>query len=216
MNRNGTTATTDGAALHWPGRVLAADDLRRSLNGHRRIVLGRSAVVTPSAAEQLRADGVEIVRQASEERLSRAPTWGYAQDRAYPAVSAALRGLEREGLAVKELPTDGGLQCRWARALAECVARGDCLGGAIFCQDPGLVCCVANKAPGLRAAAAATVGQAARATLTLGANLLIVEMPGRTYFEVRQIFRILIEAGSPRCPEGAAFTLAEMDGHAHR
>jgi hypothetical protein len=218
MNRNGHIPGADGdaAALHWPGRVLAAEDLRRSLNGRRRVVLGRSAVLTPLADEQLRAGGVEVVREAEKPR-SGAPTWGYAQDRPYPAVAAALRGLERDRLAVRELPAvGGGPLCRWARALAECLARGECAGGAVFCQDPGLVCCVANKAAGLRAAAVATVGQAARATLTLGANLLVVEMPGRTYFEVRQIFRTLFEAGRPACPEGAACTLAEMDGHAHR
>ena len=93
--------------------------------------------------------------------------------------------------------------------------RGDCLGGVIFCGDPGLVCCVANKLAGLRAVPVATVAQAARATLTLGANLLVVEMPGRTFFEVRQVLRTLCEAAGG-CPDGVACTLRELDGHAHR
>ena len=78
----------------------------------------------------------------------------------------------------------------------------------------GLVCCVANKVPGLRAAAVTTVAQAARATHSLGANLLAVEMPGRTYFEVRQILRAVCGAGA--CPDTVAGTLRELDGHAHR
>jgi ribose 5-phosphate isomerase RpiB len=85
----------------------------------------------------------------------------------------------------------------------------------VFCEDPGLVCCVANKVAGLRAVAVSTISQAARATLTLNANLLAVEMPGRTYFEVRQILRTLCN-GSGICPEGVACTLQELDGHAHR
>ena len=64
--------------------------------------------------------------------------------------------------------------------------------------------------------AVATVGQAARATLTLAANLLAVEMPGRTFFEVRQILRTLYAPAPPACPDGVACTLRELDGHAHR
>ena len=98
--------------------------------------------------------------------------------------------------------------------MAECVARGDCCGGVVFCQDTSLICCVANKLPGLRAAPVSTIAQAARATLTLGANLLAVEAPGRTYFELRQMVRLLCASGA--CPDGPAATLRELDGHAHR
>ena len=142
--------------------------------------------------------------------------WGYGQDRPHTMVECAVRALRREGVVVRELPAAGGdLPCRWARAVAQCVANGECAGGVVFCDDPGLVCCVANKVPGLRAVAVTTVGQAARATLTLAANLLVVEMPGRTFFEVRQILRTLCGASRP-CPDGVACTLQELDGHAHR
>jgi hypothetical protein len=50
----------------------------------------------------------------------------------------------------------------------------------------------------------------------LGANLLAVEMPGRTFFEVRQILHILCASGEPVCPPGVACTLTELDRHAHR
>lgn len=138
-----------------------------------------------------------------------------AEERPYPMVRAVLASAAREGLRLREFPAvGGGLLCRWAKAVAECVARGECVGGVVFCDDPALVCCVANKLPGLRAAAVTTVAQAARATLTLGANLLAVEAPGRTYFELRQMVRLLC-AGSI-CPDGPADTLRELDGHAHR
>src|SRR5207237_10404188 len=133
---------------------------------------------------------------------------GDAQDRPQPLVASAVQALQRDGMALKELhaqPND--LPCRWARAVAECVARGECQGGVIFCPDPGLVCCVANKLPGLRAVAVASVAQAAGATLHLGANLVGVEMPGRTFFEVRQILRTLCRAGMPTCPPGVACSL---------
>jgi ribose 5-phosphate isomerase RpiB len=143
--------------------------------------------------------------------------WVYGQDQPYPLVRSAVQALAREGIEVRDLSLSGGqLPCRWAKAVAECVTKGECAGGVVFCADPGLVCCVANKVPGLRAVAVASVSQAARATLTLAANLLAVEMPGRTFFEVRQVLRTLC-AGSPAgCPDGVACTLQELDGHAHR
>jgi hypothetical protein len=142
------------------------------------------------------------------------PVWGIAQDRPYPMVQFALSVLARAGAPLRQLPAACvGPGCDWAKSLAECVARGDCCGGVVFCEDPGLVCCVANKVPGLRAAAVATVAQAARATRTLGVNLLAVEMPGRTFFEVRHILGSLCR---PACPDGVACTLRGLDGHAHR
>src|SRR5947208_1255199 len=131
----------------------------------------------------------QVLQQCRPETQARdAKTWGYAQDRAYPMVATALQALKRDGISLTALG-DGTERSpdRWIRAVADCVKAGACRGGVVFCGDPGLACCVANKVGGLRAAAVLTVMQAARATLTLGANLLIVEMPGRTFFEVRQI-----------------------------
>jgi hypothetical protein len=142
--------------------------------------------------------------------------WGCGTDRPHVLVECAVRALRREGFSVRDLPGPGDLPCRWAKAVAECVAKGQCAGGVVFCEDPGLICCVANKVPGLRAVAVTTVGQAARATLTLAANLLAVEMPGRTFFEIRQILRTLYVAQARDCPDGVACTLGELDGHAHR
>jgi len=211
-----TDAKTNGRILHWQGRVLSAEDLRRNLNGSRELSLSQDAVVTPLAAEELRSNGVRIIRRRPQEQAE-APNYLFAEERPYPLVRGALSALARDGLRLRELPAAGdGLPCRWARAVAECVARGECRGGVVFCDDPGLICCVANKLPGLRAAAAVTIHQAARATLSLGVNLLAVEMPGRTFFEVRQMIRLLCRPESPACPDGAACTLRELDGHAHR
>ncbi len=206
----------NGQVLHWPKRVLSAEDLARNLNGHRELVLSPRAVVTPLAAEQLRSNGVRISREAAEKKSATRPLWGYGQERPFPVVQTAVQALDREGAELKELPAQDGLTCRWAKALAECVQRGECGGGVVFCSDPGLVCCVANKVAGLRAVPVTTVLQAARATLALGANLLAVELPGRTFFEVRQILRTVCLCDGPACPGPVAETLRELDGHAHR
>jgi ribose 5-phosphate isomerase RpiB len=148
--------------------------------------------------------------------MTRRLVWGYGQERPYSMLAAALQAARREGCNITELSAVNGSLAGWARAIAQCVADGSCCGGVIFCDDPGLVCCVANKVTGLRAVPVSTIAQAARATLTLGANLLAVEMPGRTYFEMRQMIRVLCSDKGSICPPGVACTLQELDGHAHR
>src|SRR5262249_21890082 len=120
-----------------------------------------------------------------------------------------------EGLEFHPLPADGtGGPGPWARQLADCVARGACAGGVVFCRDPGLVCCVANKVPGLRAVAVGSLAQLGRALPSLAPNLVAVEMPGRSFSEVRQTLGAVC---APRpCPDGIACALRELDGHAHR
>lgn len=216
MDANGQLTNGVADVLRWPRRVLAADDLRRALQGHREVLVSREAVVTPLAIEELRSKGVGIIRESATPATTER-TWGQTQERPFPLVQSAIQAVQREGVQVTELPKNGGASVdHWARAVAECVARGECCGGVIFCVDPGLVCCVANKLAGLRAVPVVTVGQAARATLTLGANLLAVEMPGRTFFEIRQVLRLLCGCDGPNCPPGVEATLRELENHAHR
>ena len=88
-------------------------------------------------------------------------------------------------------------------------------GRVLFCQDAALDCCLANKG-GLRAAAVSNAVQAGRALKAMGANLIVVEVPGRTFFEIRQILRTAAGAGAPVCPPEVARFILEIEGHAHR
>jgi hypothetical protein len=210
--------------LRWTGMLLSADDLRRHLKGQRELIVQPRAIVTPLVVDELKKLGVRLVRAAAcglafsdsnAKPQAAAGNLGYAQERSHPLVTSAVRSLEREGVILEPMQACEGSSCDWARNLAECVARGDCLAGVVFCVDPGLVCCVANKIAGLRAVSVLTAAQAARSMTSLGANLLAVEMPGRTFFEVRQI---MLSLGRTRtgCPAKVADILQELDGHSHR
>jgi hypothetical protein len=153
---------------------------------------------------------------ANAERETSSQPWGIGHDRPYPMVSSAVQTLAREKFAFRDLSMPANqLPCRWAEEVARCVASGECTAAVLFCADPGLVACVANKLAGLRAVPVATIAQAARATLTLAANLLVVEMPGRTFFEIRQMLRMMTTSVSV-CPVEVAVTLEELESHAHR
>src|SRR4051794_12372477 len=119
MSDNGQVreATPQASALRWPDRVLASTDLHRCLNGHRELILSPRTVVTPLAAEHLRAQGIRVTLQDGERLPPPACLWGYAQDRPHPLVGSAVQALQREGLALRELPAGDTIcaECLWAR-----------------------------------------------------------------------------------------------------
>jgi hypothetical protein len=176
------------------------------------LLVPRQAILTPNAMDELRQRGV-IVERESEAPITTG--WGYGQDWPHPMVQSALQALEREGLLLRPLSSSNTtLPGVWARDVAGFVARGECTGVVVFCENPAVMCCVANKVAGLRAAAVTTLVQLGRALQTLAPNLIAVEMPGRTFFEVRQILGTVCTTRT--CPNDIAQTLKELDGHAHR
>ena len=142
--------------------------------------------------------------------------WGYAvEGRPSTMLQVALRAAQRHGHSPQPLPECNGEPCGWVRQVAECLRSGQCQTAVLFCNDAGLACCIANKVPGVRAAAVWTVPQAAQALVRLGANLLVVEIAGRTFFECKELLRLCCD-GAAACPPGVACVLQELDGHAHR
>jgi hypothetical protein len=143
------------------------------------------------------------------------PGWGYAvEGKPSTMLQVALRAVHRNGSPPQSLPECNGEPCDWVRQLAECLRSGRCRTALLFCRDACLACCIANKVPGVRAAAVGTVAQATRALEQLGANLLVVEMAERTYFECKELLRLCCDGAA--CPPGVACLLQELDGHAHR
>src|SRR5437879_3777252 len=95
-------ASADGQILRWTGRVVASEDLRRALNGHRELLVSPRTIITPLAAEELRDRGVRVTHQPAVVPAAAGRTWGLAQDQSYPQVASAVQGLRRDGLALKE------------------------------------------------------------------------------------------------------------------
>ena len=213
MKENGDTF---GAVLSWPKKVLSADDLRRHLTSQREIALLPRTIITPLAADELKARGVRIRWENAKPQVKPVSgRWGYAQERPDAAVEAAIKALERDGVALVALDLAPAAGTAWARAMAKILTQTDGLGGIAFCSNPGLACCIANKVAGIRAAAVGDSAQAERVRKTFAANLLAIESPGRTFFEYRQIVKA-IAGGQTTCPSDVAAILQELDGHAHR
>jgi ribose 5-phosphate isomerase RpiB len=224
-------ATQAGNALRWSGKVVTAEDLRQSLNGERQLLVVPGTVITPSALDHLKAKGVSVVRG---EASAKPPAmdgeklrmrWGYWMERPDSVASNVIQVLKRDGVDLQEITHQWtsttqtteereALACGLARQAAEVVAGGECRGGIVFCLDPGLTCCIANKVKGIRAAAIGSVRQVQRAAEGLGANLLALELGKSTFFEMRQMVRSLCNAPMV-CHGSVARTLRELEGGCH-
>ncbi len=203
MNQAGVTTNghDPSSVLHWTRGLLTVEDLRHSLNGHRTVCVSARAIVTPQAQDHLRSARIAVVREASATHPT-AAGWVVAQEREFPLVRSAVQALIREGIAVKFGESAASL-LTWTRTTVEAIEHGAMLGAVLLCTDPALVSCLANRNAAVRAVSLCTLAQAAQASLTVSPNLVAVEMPGRTFYEIRQIVRMFV-TGVPTCPDGLA------------
>jgi ribose 5-phosphate isomerase RpiB len=196
-----------GETLHWPHRVLSELELARLREDFREIILPANAVITPSARDWIRARGIRISRDEPQKETE-AGTWYCAAESSFPVVSHVLDSLRREGICFGPWPERGEETTpQWARWLADDIAKSG-TGAVVFCKESALVCCVANRLPAIRAAAVVNVGQTRQLLKTLAANLLAVEMPGRTFFEIKQMLALVARS---RIVDDAASVVRRVD-----
>lgn len=207
-------ATDSKDVLVWTGRVFSADDLRRHWQGQKELILPTRTILTPLAVDDLKSKGIKVQRQDTKaDAKAAAASWRWTQDKPDAIVAAALASLAREKIAPAawSLPTGKP----WLQALLEGLKKSTAGGSLVFCGDPALVACLANKLAGVRAANVNNVAAAGQALKSLGANVLAIESPGRTFFELRQMIKAAWGT-VPACPPEVTAALKEALGHADR
>ena len=194
-------------AVHeWPGTVLALNDLQRLGPNLRELIVADKVVLTPCARDEIKRLGVSLVRKVAKKETS----IGYGSDGLYPQVATVVLALGNEGFTLKALQMQQGIgSILLAKTAGEMVASGVMKSAVLFCREPEAAACAANKLVGIRAAAVNNMMQAKRVCASLGANMIVVEMPGRTYFEIRQV--ILLMMNTKGCPEGSQALLERLD-----
>lgn len=212
---------TSEPILFWSGKVLTLDGLRSHWGRLQEVVIGPRTVVSPLVVDELRARKIVLRRgeptslPSGGRKSPGSSALGIAQQDSAGVVNAALASLDREGIVLTPWQPKGASLPAWAWSLGLLVKQGQPPRGVALVQDAALVCCVAGKVTGVRAAAVASVPQASRALTTMSANLLAVETPGRTLFELKQILRAAATTRA-EVSEDLNQVLKELDGHAHR
>jgi hypothetical protein len=218
MEQLSSAPETQTSVLTWTTRVLTELDFRRAWQGETTVEIARNTIVTPLAREHLRDKGVALTWRSDGSTSKKSSTgWNLAVERNDPRALAVLKAISGEGKSPTILHGPGNsTRSQWYRSLAEAVSGSNIRGMLAFCVDPEVCICVAAKVAGVRPALAVTPAQTARVLITLGCNFVALETTGRTFYELRQMTRIVTESGKPEAPPELAAVLKEQDGRAHR
>ncbi len=217
MDRSGVTPEGQSSVLTWTSRVLTEADFRRAWQGESTVEIARNTIVTPLAREHLRDRGVALTWRAEAVSKKATTGWSVAVEGQDSRALSVLRALASEGRAQNLIEGPGKtIRSQWYRSLAETVRDSNARGMLVFSADPAVCVCIAAKVEGVRPAQAITPAQTAKVLITLGCNLVALETTGRTFYELRQITRIVCDSGKPEAPPEVAAVLKEQDGRAHR
>lgn len=179
-------------------RVITADLLERSVNGHRRIQIAAKAVLTPSAREFLRKSDVEWSRLDGQAAGSAGTgQWKAIVLEAAPVVTGAVEDMTRSGWQ-RELV--GSVREAVEQAVGA-ICRGEAAGVVAFSEQADAIICRANRNPTVRGAVVMDVKHLDAVRQSVGANLIGIRPQGRSYFELRNLLRAFGDR-APQAPAG--------------
>src|SRR5687768_13699608 len=132
--------TADAQVVRWSGKLFSAEDLRRHVNGQRELILLPRTLITPLAADELKARGIRITRQdgapsgsGNEKASSRvAATWACLHESAEPMVAGAVESLKREGIGLAIIDLSGQSLAARGRLIGDLIRKAEIVGGVYF------------------------------------------------------------------------------------
>lgn len=176
------------------------------------IRLTKGALVTPAARDWLRDHAVPVVW---EEPGKIAGGLAVVMDPSLPEMRAVRAMLDRRGGLAEIIEPAGGRSgvAAATRRLCGKIARREVLKGAVFCQDAAVPVCIANKHRDIRAAFGCDLPMVEEACRELGVNVLVIEYPRQTTYQMAQMIDRLVKG--PTCARaeiGAAIEVIEQGG----
>lgn len=179
-------------------RVVTMAEVAGRLDGVRRLLVSRGAIVTPAVRDELLRRGILLEcgeaqngRPATSVRIVLL-TVGTDFD-----ATALVAGLAREGVTVEPVALDCLIKA--SEQLAAETARPDTLG-VLLTPHTAAGLCLANRLRGLRAVTAGDAPTVAAAAAAVGANVLVVDPRAGTFFQVKQMVTEFCRGGVRPCP----------------
>jgi ribose 5-phosphate isomerase RpiB len=176
------------------------EDLHRQ---GRELRLPKNSLVTPAARDWLKEHPVPVAwEETGDDQLRRLVA---VIDPTLPELRLMRTLLDRFQPPVEVIEPRGGRNgiAAATSALCERISRQTAMKGVVFAQDGALPVCLANKHRGIRAALGVNLPTVAEATRSLAINVLVMEYPALTPYQMRQMIDRLI-AGPVMPPEETA------------
>ena len=192
--------------------VITAIGLDDLLRDGQEIRLPTDALLTPSASDWLKECDVPVTW---EERVTSIGRLAAVMDPSQQELRLMRRMLDRQGVLAEVLEPAGGRSGLPAavRRLCGMVHRREVAKGVVFVEDGAMPVCLANKHHGIRAAMGLDVPAVEEAARTLGVNVLVLEYPALTTYQMKQIIdRLLAGPASPPAEMSATIEAIEQGG----
>jgi hypothetical protein len=232
------TGSPELAAWKLDQRLITQATLQGRLAGIRQLIVPSKAVVTPTALDLLRKQGIELQRDSNTDALlggaaASLPTAvGRSGKKTLEGSASARLGtlyVHGDDPAVPQRnwqsiwPRDRWLveslvACPLPQAIAELAAVLSSSGrlGILLSSEPDAAVWLANRQTTLRATMAGTVDAVRTAVQSIGANLLIIAPQRTPAYSSRAIVRQFLADGPRICPQRWASVDKQTVGAAPR
>jgi len=163
----------------------------------REVRVAPGTIITPLARDFLKRHAIELRWVSRDEvgSLRNRGEWGFASDVQSGVVTALRRLFLEDSFPWLELKAEPREMAHW---LSEAPGRGI----FVLTHDAPVVVWQGCRFPSVRAASAFDVESVARATRSLGVNLLAVEPAGKSIPLLKQMSLTFRRPGAPEAPEG--------------
>jgi len=177
-------------------RLLSLRQAEAFVDGRGEVRVLAGTVITPLARDFLKGRGVAVrvvsERDATRFGSTRAGEWGFAVESRSGQVEAVRRAflMDQHWSEVGDNST----------AAAHWVAEGDGRGALVLTDEASVATWRAGRVAGIRAATVTDPDSVSRATRHLGANVVAVEVAGRSIHLLKQVAERFRLGGAPTMP----------------
>lgn len=187
------------------GSVISLADVEGKLTDVTTLAVGPRAVVTPAVRDLLRQRKIELVRDGAVARRNASNDVATKPNVAVAVAVAAkqyaagrlVERLRRDGYAVQQLAQVGLAAA--LRELADEAVKGG-MRGLLIADEAEVAVIALNRKRGVRAIAGEEATAVARATGSVGANVLVVDPRRKNDFLIERLTKAWLTAKSTACP----------------
>lgn len=182
--------------------AILLEDLRRQ---GEEIRLRKDSLVTPAARDWMREHPLPITwLEAGGDGAG--GSLAAVMDPSLPELRMVRTMLDRQGVLADVIEPGKGRKAvaDAVQRLCERIAGKHVAKGVVFVQDGAVPVCLANKHVGIRAALGMNLPMVEEACRELGINVLVIEYPAQTAYQMKQMIDRLARGPAAPQPENLA------------
>jgi len=192
--------TAKPTAVALSQAVITADVLSSAVQPGQAVQIGTKSLLTPSAKDWLRQHQI-IWQRGSESAVGHVASSPTMRGQLLlSSVTPTVRGAVDS--VFRSLPNwqrqVGGSAKESADAAVRAITTAECDRVLITSRDADVVACRVNRHRAVRAAVVASGDHVRRVEAGLSPNVLVVDPDGRSFVELRNLFRSCVQLGKPQ------------------